>query len=557
MDSYDKFTEKQLPKLEFFRSKLNMSKVSELDYAHAKKVWRKFEMENLGDYHDLYLETDVLLLCSVFESFRDTCMSYYQLDPAHFYTSPGLAWKACLKKTGVKLDLLSDPDMLLMFEKGIRGGLTQAVHRYAKANNKYMYDNYDPTKESIYLQYLDANNLYGWAMIKKLPTGNFRWLSESEIEEFTQEKIPELVNKSKGYVLEVDVKYPQHLHEYQNNLPFMPESMKIKKVEKLTPNLNDKIKYVINIEALNQALQHGLILEKVHRIIEFDQSEWLKPYIDFNTDLRTKAKNDFEKDFFKLMNNSVFGKTMENIRNHKDIKLVTCQRKYEKLVIKPNLKSGIRFSDNLMGCEMGKTKIIMNKPVYRGQSILDLSKMVMYEFHYDYMKPKYEENIKLCYMDTDSFVYHIKTDDFYQDISSDVEKRFDTSAYSRDINRPLPIGLNKKVIGLMKDELSGKIMTEFVALRAKTYAYKQIDGSEDKRCKGIRKCVVKKTLRFDDYYNCLISGKDVYRKQMMIRSYKHEINTINVNKIALNRCDDKRIIMEDGISTLSRGHYQL
>ena len=225
--------------------------------------------------------------------------------------------------------------------------------------------------------------------------------------------------------------------------------------------------------------------------------------------------------------------------------------------MKPNFKSGIRFSDNLMGCEMGKTKIIINKPVYLGQSISDLSNMVMYEFHYDYMKPKYEENIKLCYMDTDSFVYHIKTDDFYQDISSDVEKRFDTSAYSRDINRPLPIGLNKKVIGLMKDELSGKIMTEFVALRAKTYAYKQIDGSEDKRCKGIRKCVVKKTLRFDDYYNCLISGKDVYRKQMMIRSYKHEINTINVNKIALNRCDDKRIIMKDRISTLSRGHYQL
>ena len=194
-------------------------------------------------------------------------------------------------------------------------------------------------------------------------------------------------------------------------------------------------------------------MKKVHRVIQFEQSAWLKPYIDFNTRLRTAASNDFEKDFFKLMNNSVFGKTMENIcnhRNHRDMKLVTSEQKYQNYVMKPNFKDSVKFSNNLMGIEMGKTEITMNKPVYLGQAILDLSKIVMYEFHYDYMIPKYGSKAKLCYMDTDSFVYQIETEDFYRDIAADVETRFDTSGYSKDGKRPLPIGKNKKVIGLMK-----------------------------------------------------------------------------------------------------------
>ena len=210
----------------------------------------------------------------------------------------------------------------------------------------------------------------------------------------------------------------------------------------------------------------------------------MKPYIDFHTQLRTKTTNDFEKDFFKLMDNSVFGKTMENIRKHRSIKLVTNKELYLKTVIRPNFKSGVLFSENLMGCEMGKIKVVINKPVYLGQATLDLSKIVMYEFHYDYMKQKYNsDRLQLCYMDTDSLVYQIKTKDFYADIVDDVPTRFDTSGYCS--NHPLPIGLNKKVIGLMKDELGGSIMTEFIALRPKLYSYRKLDGSEDKKCKGI------------------------------------------------------------------------
>ena len=248
---------------------------------------------------------------------------------------------------------------------------------------------------------------------------------------------------------------------------------------------------------------------------------------------------------------------MENIRKHRNIGLVTTEEKYLHTVMKPNFKSGVLLGENLMGCEMGKIKVVMNKAVYLGQVILDFSKIVMYEFHYDYMVPKYGDRLKLCYMDTDSLVYDIKTEDFYEDIANDVEARFDTSGYSNTDFRPLPIGLNKKVIGLRKDELGGKIMTDFVALRPKLYSYKKLDGLEDKKCKGIKKCVVKKTLTFEDYKTCLFSDSTEYRSQLMFRSNKHEVHTIEVNKVALNRDDDKRISRKDGISTFSRGHKDL
>ena len=333
-----------------------------------------------------------MLLANVFEAFRNTCLRHYSLDPAHFYTAPGLAWQACLKKTGIKLELLTDPDMLLMFEKGIRGGITQAVHKYASANNEYMEDSFDPKSESSYLQYLDANNLYGWAMSQPLPTGRFEWV------DINPNEISELATRTdKGYLLEVDVSYPKELHDLHNELPFMCEKLEINGVEKLVPNLRNKRNYVIHIRALNQVLQHGLKLVKIHRAIEFVQSPWLKTYIDFNTRLRAAATNDFEKDFFKLMNNAVFGKTMENIRKHRNIKLVTTREMYLRTVMRPNFKSGVLFGENLMGCEMGKIKVVMKKPVYLGQAILDLSKIVMYEFHYDYMLSKYGlEKLKLC-----------------------------------------------------------------------------------------------------------------------------------------------------------------
>ena len=242
-----------------------------------------------------------------------------------------------------------------------------------------------------------------------------------------------------------------------------------------------------------------------------------------NTELRKTAKNDFEKDFFKLMNNSVFGKTMENIRKHKGIKLVTTDKKRSKLVSEPNYHTINLISKDLSIIEIKKTKVKMNKPIYLGLSILEISKILMYEFWYDYMKPKYGNDVKLCYMDTDSFIMNIKTNDFYEDIANDVENRFDISNY--EVNRPLPMRKNKKIIGLMKDQLSGKIITEFVTLRPKTYSYLTDDGKEDKKAKGTKKCIIKKMIKFNDDKKCLLNDEVIFKSQQRFISKKHDVYT--------------------------------
>ena len=414
-----------------------------------------------------------------------------------------------------------------MVEEGIRDVICHAIHRYAKANNKYM-KNYDNNKESLYIQYLGANNLYGWAMSQKLPLNGFKWLEDTSRinEEFIKNYYE---NNDKGYILEVDVKYPKKLYDLHSDLPFLPKRMKIDKCKKLVCNLRNKKKYVVHIKSLKQALSHGLKFKKVHRIIEFNQEAWLKPYIDMNTELRKLAKNDFEEDLFKLMNNSVFGKTMKNIKKHRDIKLVATDKKRSKLVSEPNYHAMNYISEDLSIIEMNKSRVKMNKPIYLGLSILDIIIILMYEFWYEYMKSKYGNDVKLCYMDTDSFIINIKTEDFYKDIANDVEKRFDMSNY--EVDRPLPTGKNKKVIGLMKDELGGGIITEFVALRPKTYSYLTDDWKENKRVKGTKKCVIKRMIKFDDHKKCLLNDEIILKSQQRFKSKGHNVHTENINKI--------------------------
>ena len=542
-ESFNRLSADHLPPKEAFHSILNDSGITEEDYQHAQNVWETFKMKTMRDYHDLYLKSDVLLLSDVFENFRDVCLDNYHLDPAFYYTAPGLAWDACLKITKVRLELLTDYDMLMMVEKGIRGGVSMISTRYGKANNPYMKD-YDPDQPTKYISYLDANNLYGWAMCKPLPTKGFTWMNEEELKDW----------KSQPCILEVDLEYPEHLHDLHNDYPLAPERVTVNKVEKLIPNLNDKKKYVIHHETLKLYLSLGLKLTKIHRGITFKESAWLKPYIDLNTDLRAKATNDFEKDFFKLMNNSVFGKTMENIRNRVDIRLVTRESQAKRLTCKPNYQHHTIFSKNLAAVHMKKVSLKFNKPVYLGMSILDLSKTLMYDFHYNYIKPKYGENAKLLFTDTDSLAYEIETEDFYRDISSDVKSKFDTSNYPKNHPSGILTGVNKKVIGMFKDEAAGKQIAEFVGLRAKLYSYRVEESYEEKKCKGVKKVVIKKTISFNDYKNCLFNNKPAMRKMNVIRSHLHTIFTETVNKIALSPFDDKRLIREDNIHTFAYGH---
>ncbi|XP_065645274.1 uncharacterized protein LOC136075765 [Hydra vulgaris] len=310
-------------------------------------------------------------------------------------------------------------------------------------------------------------------MSKPLPTHGFKWMDENEIENW----------KSTTCTLEVDLDYLEHLHDEHNDYPLAPERLNIDKVEKLVHNLNNKKKYIVHYENLKLYERFGLKITKIHRGIKFEERAWLNEYIELNTNLRTKATNDFEKDFFKLMNNSVFGKTMENIENRVDIRLVTDRNEAIKLASEPNFESRTIFDENLIAIHMKRTKLKYAKPIYLGMCIIDLSKTLMYEFHYDYIK--YTDRSKLLFTDTDSLAYENKTEDFYYDISKDIESKFDTSEFNPNhpaiSNVGFKAGLNKKVIGMFKDDAGRAQIEEYVGLRSKLYSYK-VHRKDNKKC---------------------------------------------------------------------------
>ncbi|ELU13788.1 hypothetical protein CAPTEDRAFT_213858 [Capitella teleta] len=365
--------------------------------------------------------------------------------------------------------------------KGIRGGISMISHRYGKANNPYMGDKYNEND-------------------------GFKWMSETELGSWYNHSC----------ILEVDMEYPKELHDLHNDYPLAPESLKVGNINKLIPNLNNKEKYVVHYENLKLYESLGLKITKIHRGIN----------------LRAKANNEFEKDFFKLMNNSVFGKTMENIKSRVDIRLVNNAVKAKKLAAKPNFKHCNIFDENLVAIHMKKTRLVFNKPVYLGMCILDLSKTLMYDFHYNYMKQKYiSEDCKLLFTDTDSLAYEVQTADFYKNIFSDVttmENMVHTSNFPKTHPSGIEAGHNKKVVGMFKDEAGGEIIEEFVGLRAKFYSYKMLEGKEEggsptvvKKCKGVKKPVVKRSINFDDYKECLFTRREQLRKMNVIRSHGH------------------------------------
>ncbi|XP_044578974.1 uncharacterized protein LOC123261446 [Cotesia glomerata] len=524
VDSLEKLDVTKLPDKQDFYSRLNDKHISDEDYTFAQKVWDKFNIQTLGEYSDLYLKTDVLLLADIFENFRSSCFKTYELDALHYYTAPGLAFSAMLKLTGVQLELLLDPEMILFFEKGIRGGVSQCSNRYARANNRYMGKDFNPEEDESYNLYLDVNNLYGSAMSMPLPQGSFTW--ENNISE---ENISSLFtsNESTGYILEVDLEYPKDLHELHKDMPLCPEHFTPPdgKTSKLATTLHPKKNYVIHYKNLEQCLQLGMKLVKVHRVLKFAQSAWLKPYIDKNTECRQKATNEFEKNFYKLMNNAVFGKTMENVRKHKDIKLVSEWRgRYgaKSLISKSNFHSFTIFGEDLVIVELNKVNVYFNKPIYVGFSILDLSK---------------------------TFI----VPDIYEIIKRDIHK-FDTSDYPLDNAYDIP-QKNKKVLELMKDENNGRIMSEFVGLRAKLYAFKLYDNEAEveKRAKVVKGSTLRK-ITFDDFKNCLIDHVNVHKDQYLIKSNKHVVKTVlQENKLALSWDDDKRQLLDNSTDTLPWG----
>ena len=564
------FMEKMLEEVEWcksitkkhFNKPLVMTEENELDF---KSTNHCHICKNQYSEEDIRVRDHCHITGNYRGSAHQDCNLKLRLSPN------GLSWDAMLKMTKIKLELVTDIDMYQFIEKGLRGGTSYIANRFSEANNKYM-ENYNENLPSKYIMYLDANNLYGWAMSQYLPTGNFKWLTKEQINKTNLAKYT--AEHDEGLLLEVDLDYPKELHDLHNDYPLAPEKLKVNKnmlseyckkiagkfnissgqVHKLITTLGKKEKYVLHYRNLQLYLSLGLKLKKVHRVLQFNQSPWLKKYIDFNTNKRTFSKNDFEKNFFKLMNNSVFGKTMENLRKRVDVRLVTNKEKFLKLSSKPSYVSAKIFNENLVAVHKIKETLLMNRPSYVGACILDLSKAFMYDFHYNYIKCKYGDKAKLLFTDTDSLTYEIETSDAYADFFDDKEI-FDNSDYNK--KSPFYFGENKKVIGKFKDEAAGIPVTEFVGLRSKMYSY-TLDNKQSKRtAKGIKKNIIQNNLSHGNYKKVLLSEEQIHHSMKTIRSMKHQLASFELNKISLSCFDDKRYIHKNGITSYAYGHYKI
>ena len=567
MDNLSKMDETSIPNEEAFYNELNDAHIGNEDYEHAKKVWNFFGCRRFKDYHELYLQTDVMLLADVFESFRQTSLEYYGLDPAWYISLPAMAWDAMLKKTNVVLELLTEgeKDIYLMVEEGIRGGITMCTRRLAESGDESS------------LIYLDANNLYGWAMSQPLPHGNFSIEYYEEEDDANRIVESALCNGDEevGHIFKVDLDYPARLHDNHSDLPLAAERMTVQAewlsdkqreiyngvygkrsfsfTQKLIPNLFKKVGYVLHERNLRQCLEMGLVVTRVYAIVTFNQSPWLREYIDFNTEKRARARNDFEKNFFKLMNNAVFGKTMENVRGHKKYYVCTDGKRLRRWVRMPQFYGVIEINEDTLIVERKLRTVLLKKPIYVGFSILEISKTLMYDFHYNYMRKQDEFKADLCYMDTDSFIYAIdKPLSTVHQIMKRSDQLFDFSNYPKD--HPNHSTMNKKVIGKMKDEMEGKEMEEFVGLRAKVYSCKLKDGCEIKKAKGVKRGIVKNEINHADYKECLLKGKSCVHMQRNIVSQKQIVYSIRQTKLSLAPFDDKRYLLNDGITTLPYGH---
>ena len=566
LDRWEKLDEEQLPPRDSFFSKLRGEECDEKSYEHARHVWSVFNCKSLKDYMQIYLKGDVLQLADVFQEFRAVCDLNYHLDATHYLSAPHLSWDAMLKLTDCHLDLLYDPAMFQLIDSGLRGGVCMISHRYSRANHPALGELYDPKKPIVTLKMFDANNLYGYAMHEPLPMNEYRWLSDEEISVIDWNK--QKNDQFYGYIVECDLDYPKELHDKHNDFPLAPERLQVnvtmlnenqitirkaysmpKNVDsiKLIPNLMNKTHYLCHYRNLMFYIQHGMILKKIHRVIQFHQDKWLATYIETNQNLRAKASNEFEKDFFKLMNNSVYGKTLENQKKRTDIRLVTRDDKRREYTQKSNCIGFQIFDENLAAIELQKVQILIDKPPSVGFTVVELAKLHMYSFFYDYLKPTFGDNVSMLFTDTDSYLLEFLGENPDAELFKS-KHLFDYSGYPKD--SPFYDNSNNKVIGKFKDESNGVPIGEYVALRPKMYSYilvtKNGEIIEKHRAKGIQSATAKK-LRHQDYLAQLNTPIENYLINRRIGSKLHKLYSIEINKRGLCAYDDKRFLLEDGV----------
>lgn len=568
IQSLQALDETSLPPPSAFFNDLTQKPISDQDYEFAQTVWRTFHCKTLKDYLHVYLRSDVLLLADVFENFRDNCLRDYQLDPLYYFSSAHFTFDAFLRQSQASLTLIADINQYLMFFHMIRGGLSVVSKRMARKTS------------DTHIKYFDANNLYGWAMMQPLPSGNFDWVSPDKINDVVQQILEYKIPDDQGFILEVDLDYPESLHDWHNDFPLAPEKRCIKKHElspyaqslvlkhnlssnsttKLIASLDNKRNYILYFKNLQLYTRLGMKLTKVHKILSFSQKPIFRDYIQFNSDKRAQATNDFDVNFYKFLSNSLFGKTMERPENKTILRLVSNPELFDYLVGKLTFKQRKIIHQNLVAVEMNHSVLKIKKPFYLGAVILELAKYHMYSFHYELMKPLLGNSLELLYTDTDSLVYEIKSLDINSTLQP-VKSAFDFSNYPA--NHPLYDLKFKRVPGYFKDETAGKDILEFVGLRSKMYAIKTADDddeqkeaqeTETKHAKGVKKHVIEQALTFDDYRNCLIQELQMQHDFKTIASRSHHVFTSHQFKTSLSCYEDKRWL-RDPINSFAYGHY--
>ena len=571
-DSLDRLDETSLPPISAFKNDLTGEECSVKDYEHAQVAWQEFGCKTFNDYMISYLHLDVFLLADVFEEFRSVTLKEDGLDPVHFISLPGLSYQSAFKMTGETIHLLQDAEMYSLFERGIRGGLTFV--------NKHL----TVSDTNVHLAYIDQNNLYGSALSKPLPHSEFTWLGSDDIKYFSNpDNILKLDDEGEwGYLFEVDLDYPQSIHDTTSDFPLAPESgyvtadmfspymtsfreeinkaqgstKSFKPCRKLLLTQYNKKDYIVHFCILKFYLKMGLILCDVKRVIRFKQKRWVQRYIDYNSKKRSQAKNSFEKDYYKLKNNSLFGKMMEDVRKRMQYKLVNNVEKFEKLMSSPLFLDRDIISEDVVGVHMLKNKVVLDKPIFVGQAVLDYSKLEMYNLYYNILqKCSLIKKAELVGGDTDSFFLAITTDTGIglHDVFETLSQHLDSSNYNT--NHFLYSNNNRARLGCFKDETGGREIAEMILLRPKMYSMKYKDNDDSiKRAKGISRCIVK-DMKHKAYREALdATACNSHVTMTILKSSLHSVQTFTFRKRGLSSWEDKRCWLDSNYS-LPHGHY--
>jgi hypothetical protein len=571
LDHEHKLNEFDLPAIDAFRDTLSDSlNITQEDYNRASRAWQQFHCVQFRDYLHRYLELDCVLLADVFENFRATALANTGLDPANFITLPQFTFSAAFRN--VWCDLLTDPVMYEFFEDGIRGGMSFVNTHYVKADG------------DMYISYWDENNLYGNALGQLLPTSNFRWLTEEEFTPIDWLNID--TEGESGYVLKVDLDYPRNIHDKTQDFPLAPEpgmvsddmftefmqtqwarrcefrrggTVKFKPEKKLLMTCHNKSEYVVHFKLLKFYLEMGMTITKVHEVVKFTQTAIFRKYIEDNSARRQAANDDFTKDLYKLLNNALFGKTMENVRGRKKFTLRNSEAQMLLDTSKPHYLRTVEFSPDLLLNELMNLEVKLDKPIFIGQAVLDLSKLVMYQLRYHKLQ-HYEEqfNGKITVIggDTDSLFCKIEQIDLFRQLHPAMleDGLLDSSNYPRE--HPLFSARYKAKLGCIKDEVEGEKIIEAVLLKPKCYSMQTASGKVcKKRAKGIQYCV-KNRIPHEKFVQVQRLQEELVRSTRRFETSNHVVSTIQQQKWALSCMDTKRAWV-DANTSLPYGHYRL